>query len=148
MRDWLSAAGGGESGAEAASALLESPWFLAGLAALYLSFLLSSSAVWQYVRAALIRLSLHDLYLGETLRLQSNISPARLAWIGVSNLAAQVLTLGLATPWAAIRRARYLVAHVSVQTITSLDEFSAAATPSESALGEAASEFFDFDLGF
>ncbi|WP_425147114.1 YjgN family protein [Deinococcus sp.] len=114
----------------------------------YVLFLLISSTLWQYVRAALLKYSLQDLYVGETLRLQAVFNPLTLAWIGVSNLLAQIVTLGLLTPWAAVRRTRYLLEGVQVQTIASLDEFSADASGSESALGEAAHEFFNFDLGF
>ncbi|MFC4453001.1 YjgN family protein [Deinococcus sonorensis] len=114
----------------------------------YVLLLLLYASVGQYLRAALLRYSLQDLYLGRTLRLQTSLNPVRLAWINVSNVAVQLITLGLATPWAAIRRTRYLMAHLQVQTIASLDDFQAAATPQESALGEAASEFFNFDLGF
>lgn len=116
--------------------------------ALYVLFILASLAIGQYVRAALLKYSLHDLYVGQTLRLQANFSPVRLAWINTSNLLAQVFTLGLLTPWAAVRRTRYLLGGVQVQTIAGLGDFSADATPSESALGEAAHEFFNFDLGF
>jgi uncharacterized membrane protein YjgN (DUF898 family) len=119
-----------------------------GAGLLYLLFIFASLAIGQYVRAALLKYSLQDLYVGQTLRLQANFNPLRLAWIGTSNLVAQVFTLGLLTPWAAVRRSRYLLAGVQVQTIAGLDDFSADASPTESALGEAAHEFFNFDLGF
>lgn len=115
---------------------------------LYLLFILTSLALGQYVRAALLKFSLHELYVGPTLRLHATFNPVRLAWIGVSNLLAQVFTLGLLTPWAHVRHTRYILAGVQVQTVASLDDFSADVTPSESALGEAAHEFFNFDLGF
>ena len=119
-----------------------------GAGLLYLLFIFASLAVGQYVRAALLKYSLHDLYVGQTLRLQATFNPVRLAWICTSNLVAQVFTLGLLTPWAAVRRTRYLLGGVRVQTTSGLDDFSADATPGESALGEAAHEFFNFDLGF
>jgi uncharacterized membrane protein YjgN (DUF898 family) len=119
-----------------------------GAVLLYGGYIVAGLALSQYVRAALLKYSLHDLYIGKTLRLQATFSPVRLAWIGASNTVAQVFTLGLLTPWAAVRRTRYLLAGVQVQTIADLNDFSADATPSESALGEAAHEFFNFDLGF
>ena len=121
---------------------------IGGVALLYLLFILASFALQQYVRAALLKLSLHDLYVGPTLRLQASFSPVRLAWISTSNFVAQVLTLGLLTPWAAVRHTRYLLEGVQVQTTAALDSFAADAAPTESALGEAAHEFFNFDLGF
>ena len=120
-----------------------------GLLALgYTVVLITYTALWQYIRSALLKYSLQDLYVGETLRLQATFSPVRLAWIGVSNLLAQVVSLGLLTPWAAVRRSRYLLGGIAVQSIASLDDFQADAGDSESALGEAAHEFFNFDLGF
>ncbi len=133
----------GHQGSGAALTLLA-----VGAGLLYALFLLASLAVGQYVRAALLRYSLHDLYVGPTLRLQATFNPVRLAWIGTSNLLAQVFTLGLLTPWAAVRRTSYLLRGVSVQTTSGLDDFSADAAPAGSALGEAAHEFFNFDLGF
>ena len=118
----------------------------AGLA--YLVFILASLATGQYIRAALLKYSLHGLYVGPTLRLQASFNPLRLAWINVSNTLAQLFTLGLLTPWAAVRRTRYLLEGVQVQSIAGLGDFAADATPGESALGEAAHEFFNFDLGF
>ena len=44
-------------------------------------------------------------------RLHSDISPARLIWIVLSNAAAAILTLGLLLPWAHIRLARYFAEH-------------------------------------
>jgi uncharacterized membrane protein YjgN (DUF898 family) len=119
-----------------------------GIGLAYLVFILASLAVGQYVRAALLKYSLQDLYVGPTLRLQASFNPVRLAWINVSNTLAQLFTLGLLTPWAAVRRTRYVLSGVQVQTIAGLDDFAADATPGESALGEAAHEFFNFDLGF
>ncbi len=135
--------GQGGSGAGLAGALL-----IGGIALLYLTFILASLTLQQYIRAALLKFSLHDLYIGPTLRLQATFNPVRLAWISSSNLVAQLFTLGLLTPWAAVRHTRYLLEGVQVQTIAGLGDFAADATPTESALGEAAHEFFNFDLGF
>ncbi|GGR29560.1 YjgN family protein [Deinococcus ruber] len=124
-------------------------YVLLGLAAAgYVLMILVYTALWQYIRAALLKYSLQDLYVGDTLRLQATFNPVQLAWIGVSNLLAQIVTLGLLTPWAEVRRTRYLLGGVQVQTIAGLGDFQADANASESALGEAAHEFFNFDLGF
>ena len=135
--------GQGGSGVGLAGALL-----IGGIALLYLTFILASLTLQQYIRAALLKFSLHNLYVGPTLRLQATFNPVRLAWISTSNLVAQLFTLGLLTPWAAVRHTRYLLEGVQVQTITDLSDFAADSTPTESALGEAAHEFFNFDLGF
>ena len=59
-----------------------------------------------------------------------------------------VLTIGLMHPWAAVRMAKYQLDSLQVIPSGNIDHFVAAAQPPVSALGEAASDFFDFDLGF
>jgi len=56
----------------------------------------------------------------------------------------------LAIPWARIRRAKYLAAHLAVEVdAQALDSLVADAAPPDGAFGEAlaASEGFDFDVG-
>jgi len=142
---------GGTSGKTHGSGDLSTAGYVAvalGLGALYLGYILLALGVGQYLHAAVLRYSLDGLYFGETLRLHTTFRPSRLAWIHVTNTLAQLFTLGLLTPWAVVRRTRYLLDGVQVQTIADLDHFSADSTPTESALGEAAHEFFNFDLGF
>ncbi|GAA5512079.1 hypothetical protein Dcar01_00793 [Deinococcus carri] len=124
------------------------PAVLLGMGAAYLGFLLLYAVAWQYVRAATLRYVLNHVEVGGVVRTGATFSSARLTWIGVSNAAAQVLTLGLAVPWATIRRARYIAAGVQVRAIASLDDFAASQTPQEGALGEAATELLDINLGF
>lgn len=121
---------------------------LAVIGALYLAFLALYAVAWQYVRAATMRYVLNGVEIGGVVRTGATFSPWRLVWIGVSNTVMQVLTLGLATPWAAVRRARYVLGGVQVRAIAPLDDFAAAQTPPESALGEAATELLDINLGF
>ncbi|MDL2343731.1 DUF898 family protein [Deinococcus sp. MIMF12] len=124
------------------------PTFLVSLAVGYLLVLALYGVAWQYVRAATLRLVLNRVEVGGVVRTGATFSPWRLVWIGVSNTALQVLTLGLATPWAAVRRARYVLSGMQVRALVGLDSFSAGVTPGEDALGEAATELLDIDLGF
>ncbi|GAA5531653.1 YjgN family protein [Deinococcus aluminii] len=121
---------------------------LLALLTAYLAFLALYAVAWQYVRAATLRYVLNRVEVGGVVRTGATFSPWRLTWIGVSNTLAQILTLGLATPWAAVRRARYIAQGVQVRAIVSLDDFAADVTPPESALGEAATELLDINLGF
>ncbi|WP_104990307.1 YjgN family protein [Deinococcus sp. NW-56] len=124
------------------------PAFLAALAGGYLLVLALYGVAWQYVRAATLRLVLNRVEVGGVVRTGATFSPWRLVWIGVSNAVVQVLTLGLATPWAAVRRARYVLAGMQVRALVPLESFTADVTPGEDALGEAATELLDIDLGF
>ncbi|GHG18932.1 hypothetical protein CBQ26_06520 [Deinococcus indicus] len=129
-------------------------WMGAGLfgvffvAAAYVILLVLQGVVWQYVRAATMRYVLNSAELGGVVRTGATFNPWRVVWISVSNGVAQLLTLGLATPWADIRRSRYLLQGVTVRAIAPLDEFAGSAGGPESALGEAATELLDIGLGF
>ena len=59
-----------------------------------------------------------------------------------------LITLGLMHPWAAIRMYKYQTDSLQVVPAGNIDAFVASAQPPVSALGEAANDFFDFDLGF
>lgn len=121
---------------------------VAAAALAYLALILVYLGVWQYVRAAIMKYVLNNVELGGVVRLSATFSPWMLVWITVSNMVAQVFTLGLLTPWAAVRRMTYLASHVQVRAIADLDDFTAQAGSQESALGEAATELLDINLGF
>ena len=128
--------------------LFERPEALLGIAVVYLGILAIYMVGWQYVRAATLRYVLNNFELGGVVRARATFSTARLVWIGVSNAAAQLVSLGLLTPWAAVRRARYVAAHTQVLSLVDLSTFVAGPAAPESALGEAATELLDINLGF
>ncbi len=70
-----------------------------------------------------------------------------LVWIRVTNVLAIVLSLGLLAPWARVRRARYVLESIRVHARRDLDEFTAALGREESALGDAAVDFLDMEVG-
>jgi uncharacterized membrane protein YjgN (DUF898 family) len=59
-----------------------------------------------------------------------------------------LLTIGLLHPWAAVRMYKYQMDSLHVLPAGNVDAFVAAAQPQVSAVGVAADDFFDFDLGF
>ena len=59
-----------------------------------------------------------------------------------------LLTAGLLHPWAAVRMYKYHVDSLEVVPAGNVDAFVASAQPPVSAVGDAADDFFDFDLGF
>ncbi|WP_189072016.1 YjgN family protein [Deinococcus sedimenti] len=121
-------------------------WIFAGVA--YVSFLLLYVVGWQYVRGATMKYVLNNAELGGVVRSGATFNPWGLVWISVTNSLAQVLTLGLATPWAAIRRARFVLLGTHIRAITDLDHFRGQAQLPGTALGEAASELLDIQVGF
>lgn len=56
-------------------------------------------------------------------RLRSSLSPLRYIWIALTGVAATLLTLGLAYPWARVRRYRYVTQRITVLAAPGLDEF-------------------------
>ena len=72
----------------------------------------------------------------------------RLLWIQFTNLLAVLFSAGLLMPWAQVRRHRYIVENISVVSDTTLEEFATGASQDEdSAVGDAATEFFDIEIG-
>jgi uncharacterized membrane protein YjgN (DUF898 family) len=83
------------------------------------------------------------------LRFHSDVRARPLAWIYLTNVVAAILTLGLATPWASVRLARFRADALTLLAPSGLDAFAQASEP-VGGLGELASEtadLFDFDLG-
>jgi uncharacterized membrane protein YjgN (DUF898 family) len=66
----------------------------------------------------------------------------------VVNSIVTALTLGFLHPWAAVRNYKFHVDSLQIAPAGDLDAFVAAAHPPGSAIGEAADDFFDFDIGF
>jgi uncharacterized membrane protein YjgN (DUF898 family) len=81
-------------------------------------------------------------------RFISKVKARRLLWLTFSNVFATVVTLGLFTPIAQIRTARYIIGAFTVEPGASFDDVQAADPESVGALGEEASGFFDFDISF
>jgi uncharacterized membrane protein YjgN (DUF898 family) len=82
-------------------------------------------------------------------RFESELSGEHLFFIKAANTLLIVVTLGLYTPWAQIRLAKYRLEQVTVLAAGDLDAFvagRAAATPS--ATGEEIGDFLDVDFGF
>ncbi|GHF49145.1 uncharacterized membrane protein YjgN (DUF898 family) [Deinococcus metalli] len=127
---------------------LKTTGLLAGIIAAYVAFILLYTVLWQYVRAATMAYVLNHAELGGVVRTRATFRPWRLVWIGVTNALATVVTLGLATPWAAIRRTKYVMEGVQVRAIAPLDDFAAGSAERPSALGEAATELLDIQVGF
>ncbi|MGI9274122.1 MAG: YjgN family protein [Endozoicomonas sp.] len=77
----------------------------------------------------------------------SRIEVVQLAVLYLTNFLAIVFTLGLATPWAMIRTARYRLSCITLVADESLDSFTDKAQEEQSALGEELGEVFDIAVG-
>jgi uncharacterized membrane protein YjgN (DUF898 family) len=140
--------GGVDLGSLDPANMLGSGLGFAAVAAGYLAVLVLYVVAWQYIRGATMAYVLNNMELGGVVRTRATFSPWRLVWISVTNSAARVLTLGLASPWAAVRQTRYVLGGLTVRAIAPLDDFAAGVGGETSAFGEAATELLDIQVGF
>lgn len=79
--------------------------------------------------------------------LVSKLEVGRMLWLYLSNLLAIVFSLGLATPWAQIRLARYRAERTSAVLTNDWDVFVQGQAEATSAIGDEIGEAFDVDVG-
>jgi uncharacterized membrane protein YjgN (DUF898 family) len=82
-----------------------------------------------------------------SLKFQSRLKAGQLLWIRLTNTFGILLSAGLLIPWAKIRRTRYILDQLTIITDRSLDSYTAAVEDGESAIGEAATDFFGIAIG-
>ncbi len=83
----------------------------------------------------------------QQLKLYSSASGGRFIWIMVSNILLVMLSLGLLTAWATIRKHRYIVETLSTEGSLEFAGLRGQAIAAENALAEEGSDFFDLDFG-
>jgi len=98
--------------------------------------------------AAVTRLTLDSLCIGDAARVTCRIDALRYAWILASNTICALVTLGLLHPWGEIRRLRYLAACTSVTGVETFEEVTGSRAAAGSAAGEEIADAFDIELGF
>lgn len=82
------------------------------------------------------------------LSFRSNQRMRDLVWLYLSNMVVLILTLGLATPWAQIRMAKYRMEHLKILGESNWDKFVGEKKENARAMGEEIAEMFDLDLSF
>ena len=80
-------------------------------------------------------------------RFLCTLKARRLIWIRISNILAILFSFGLLAPWAKVRWVCYILENFTVVAEQNLDEFTAISEPDEAALGEAATDIFDIEIG-
>jgi uncharacterized membrane protein YjgN (DUF898 family) len=80
-------------------------------------------------------------------RLLSTMEVKGFMMLVLTNTLATALTLGLFHPWAKVRTMRYKAQHLTLIAAGDLDTFVAEKQKEIGAIGDASSDFFDFDLG-
>jgi len=110
------------------------------------SFALFFSALRQYINGRLMNYCWGQVEMAGV-RFRSTLDPGTLAWIQLTNILAIIFSVGLLAPWAKVRRARYVLDNLIIITPAGLDHFTSVHEPDESAVGDAATDFYDFDIG-
>lgn len=100
-----------------------------------------------YFRARLFNYVWGNTTLGNH-RFDAGMTFSGFLGLQVVNVLAIVFTAGLLYPWAKVRTVRYMLDNLQFVPGGSIDDLaSAGAAADESAVGESASDFFDFDIG-
>jgi uncharacterized membrane protein YjgN (DUF898 family) len=115
--------------------------FYAGLALFYAIYIV----IFAFVRARTQNLIANGTIVGP-IRLESRLRGTRLSWLYVTNIFAVIGTLGLATPWAVVRLARYRAATLTLVTTAPLEALPVATAGSASATASEVSDLFDVDV--
>jgi len=104
----------------------------------------------KFLSAAVLRATVNASCVGEAHeqhQLGSDWSLNQLLFIYVTNFFAMVCSLGLLTPWAQMREARYLMKNMWVDVRGDLKSVVARQTEDVSSLGEEIGDVFDVDIG-
>jgi uncharacterized membrane protein YjgN (DUF898 family) len=80
-------------------------------------------------------------------RLLSTMEVGSFTRLMLTNTLATAVTLGLFHPWAKVRTMQYKARHLALIAAGDLNAFAAEARREVGAIGDASSDFFDFDLG-
>lgn len=91
------------------------------------------------------RLVFNNIELADN-QLRNNLSAGGYYWILLSNMLLTIVTLGFFTPWARVRRARYALSRMWLNT-ADLESFAAAEADRVSARGDEVGEAFDLGIG-
>lgn len=109
--------------------------------AIYAAYLIAFS----YLRARIGNLTLNGARIG-ALQLRSSLRARDLVWLYFSNIVAIITSLGLATPWATLRLARYRTRHLTLIAAAPLEGLGALEADRATATASEVSDLFDVDV--
>jgi uncharacterized membrane protein YjgN (DUF898 family) len=112
---------------------------------LYGTLILIALVIGPIFQALITNLIWSNTRIGEH-RIECKMPPLTLMWITISNFILVILTVGLFTPWAAVRLAKFRLESLRLLPASDLQEFEAAEPETIGAVGEEAATVFDFDI--
>jgi uncharacterized membrane protein YjgN (DUF898 family) len=110
-----------------------------------LAFYAALVAIFAYLRAQIGNITMNGLVAGP-LRCRSTLRTRDLIWLYFSNIVAVLITLGLATPWATLRMARYRAQNLYLIGEASPADFVGTPVSDARAAGSEASDLYDVDV--
>jgi uncharacterized membrane protein YjgN (DUF898 family) len=120
---------------------------LALLVPVYLAFGALSLFVQQFMQVNLFNHAFSSCEVPGKLRFSSGLDVGELTKLRVVNFIAIVCSLGLLSAWAKVRYVEYVLSKTTVTSLGDMDDFAAAETDRENALGDAATDYLNFDFG-
>jgi len=115
-----------------------------GIALLYAAVIFSISA---YIQSRIQNLVWNNTTL-EQVKFFSDQRMRDLVLLYLTNTIVLLFTIGLATPWAQIRMARYRIEHLALSGETDWDKFVGEKKDASRAIGEEVADMFDVDISF
>ena len=98
-----------------------------------------------FIKARIFICTWNHVSLGNS-QFKTSCHTGRYAWILISNGLAKMLTVGLATPWAAIRIYKYQIESLSLHLEDDPDQMMNIAQQDHNAIAEELGDLFDFDI--
>ena len=98
-----------------------------------------------YLETALTNLTWNATGMGNS-RFTSSLRVVAIIWIRLSNAVVILVSLGLMTPWASIRMARYRYSRLAFEAVDDLAGFTAAPAEEVGPAGEEISDIFGIDV--
>ncbi len=119
---------------------------MVAFALVYFTIILAILLIGPFVSARLQNLIWNGTRLGAH-QFESTLQARQLYWLYITNFLGILLTFGLFKPFASVRLLRYRLSCLSLVATSDLDGFIADQSKNEvGALGEGASDIFDFDI--
>lgn len=126
--------------------ILMRPELITGLILqIFLVYIVAMFVIWPWVQARLFIKTWNNVVLSRS-KFQTDCSSMTFVWIVVTNWILRILTLGLLTPWAAIRLYRYKVESLSVYVTNDPNIMMNQIQKDHSAIAEEISDIFDLDI--
>jgi uncharacterized membrane protein YjgN (DUF898 family) len=113
----------------------------------YALLLLGVALVQQFIYGNIMNYCWSKTAIPGKIRFKSTLNIRDLMILRFTNLLAIIFTVGLLTPWARVRHAKYVLNHLTLLSKGSLEDFTADEGQKIGPLGDAATDFLDVDMG-